>query len=64
MVRNLVGTFLEIGRGNRAAEDISVILESKSRSAAGPTSPAKGLFLVHVGYEEFDGLGSYAQGSY
>jgi tRNA pseudouridine38-40 synthase len=64
MVRNLVGTFLEIGRGNRAVEDVSAILEAKSRSAAGPTAPAKGLFLVLVGYEEFDGLGGCQQGRY
>ena len=50
MVRNLVGTFLEVGRGKLPAEAIPAILESKNRSRAGPTAPAKGLFLVWVGY--------------
>ena len=51
MVRNLVGTFLEIGKGRLACEEITRILESKNRSRAGPTAPAKGLFLVKVGYQ-------------
>jgi len=50
MVRNLVGTFLEVGRGKLPVEAIPAILESKDRSRAGPTAPAKGLFLVWVGY--------------
>ena len=50
MVRNLVGTFLEVGRGKLPVEAIPAILESKNRSRAGPTAPAKGLFLVWVGY--------------
>ena len=50
MVRNLVGTFLEIGKCRIASEEITNILESKDRSRAGRTAPAKGLFLVKVGY--------------
>jgi tRNA pseudouridine38-40 synthase len=50
MVRNLVGTFLEIGRGNLAETEIPAILESRSRARAGPTAPAQGLFLVNVEY--------------
>jgi tRNA pseudouridine38-40 synthase len=50
MVRNLVGIFLEIGKGRVACEAITNILESKDRSLAGSTAPAKGLFLVKVGY--------------
>ena len=42
MVRNLVGTFLEVGRGKLPVEAIPAILESKNRSRAGPTAPAKG----------------------
>lgn len=52
MVRNLVGTFLEIGRGNWVVEDVARILAARQRSAAGPTAPAKGLFLVAVRYDE------------
>jgi tRNA pseudouridine38-40 synthase len=51
MVRNLVGTFLDAGRGHIAPEDIPRILAARSRSAAGATAPARGLFLVSVDYE-------------
>jgi tRNA pseudouridine38-40 synthase len=50
MVRNIVGTLIEVGRGNLRPEDIDGILEAKARSAAGPTVPARGLFLVGVEY--------------
>ncbi len=50
MVRNLVGTFLDVGRGHIAAADIKQILEARSRTAAGAMAPARGLFLVSVGY--------------
>ncbi len=50
MVRNLVGTFLEVGRGNIAETKFPAILASRSRDAAGPTAPARGLFLVNVDY--------------
>lgn len=50
MVRNLVGTFLEVGRGNLAETEIPVILAARSRDQAGPTAPARGLFLVNVDY--------------
>ncbi|MGB0064253.1 MAG: tRNA pseudouridine synthase A [Terracidiphilus sp.] len=48
MVRNLVGTMVEMGRGQFAAEEIPRILKARSRSAAGPTAPARGLFLHSV----------------
>jgi tRNA pseudouridine38-40 synthase len=51
MVRNLVGTFLLIGKGSLAPADIVSILESRNRSAAGPTAPASGLYLVSVEYD-------------
>lgn len=50
MVRNIVGTLLEVGKGNLAPGDIPRILESGERGRAGPTAPAKGLFLVRVEY--------------
>ena len=50
MVRNLVGTMLEIGRGQFAPDSLPEILARKSRSAAGPTAPARGLFLHSVEY--------------
>jgi len=50
MVRNLVGTFLEVGKGRLAVPTVEAILNAKNRSIAGPTAPAKGLFLVSVSY--------------
>jgi tRNA pseudouridine38-40 synthase len=50
MVRNLVGTMLDAGRGFLPLEEIPGILAARSRSAAGPTAPARGLFLVSVDY--------------
>ena len=50
MVRNLVGTFIDAGRGHIAAEDIGRILDQRARSAAGSTAPARGLFLDSVEY--------------
>ncbi len=50
MVRNIVGTLIEIGRGQRTPEDIKKILASKDRRKAGPTAPPQGLFLVKVFY--------------
>ena len=50
MVRNLVGTFLDVGRGQLAAHEVKKILQTRSRTAAGATAPARGLFLVSVDY--------------
>ena len=54
MVRNLVGTMIDVGRGQLALEAIPGILAARSRSAAGPTAPARGLFLHSVDYDERD----------
>jgi len=51
MVRNLVGTFLMVGKGSLKIEDVRRILELRDRSAASATAPASGLFLVNVEYE-------------
>jgi tRNA pseudouridine38-40 synthase len=50
MVRNIVGTLLEVGRGKLAPEDILRILKARDRTAAGATSPAQGLCLMKVEY--------------
>jgi tRNA pseudouridine38-40 synthase len=50
MVRNLVGTFLAIGKGSLSVQDLKRILELRDRSAAAATAPASGLFLVSVEY--------------
>jgi tRNA pseudouridine38-40 synthase len=52
MVRNMVGTLLEVGRGKLKAEAIGGILAARARSAAGATAPARGLFLSSVEYGE------------
>jgi tRNA pseudouridine38-40 synthase len=51
MVRNLMGTLVEIGRGALAAEDLPRILAARNRTLAGPTAPPNGLFLVSVDYQ-------------
>jgi len=50
MVRNLVGTFLLVGKGTLKPQDVVTILEAKNRSAAGANAPASGLYLVSVEY--------------
>jgi tRNA pseudouridine38-40 synthase len=50
MIRNMVGTLLEIGRGKRRVEDITVILKAKDRREAGMTAPSEGLTLMRVTY--------------
>jgi tRNA pseudouridine38-40 synthase len=50
MVRNLVGTFLLMGKGTVSLEDLRRILDARERTAAGPTAPASGLYLVEVEY--------------
>lgn len=50
MVRNIVGTILEVGKGRLPHTDVAAILAAKDRSAAGPTAPAAGLFLKEIFY--------------
>ena len=50
MVRNIVGTLLEIGQGKLMPSEVADILAAGDRSAAGPTAPARGLFLKEVHY--------------
>jgi len=50
MVRNLVGTLLEVGAGRRSIESIAELLASEDRRQAGPTAPARALTLVRVFY--------------
>src|SRR5205823_854858 len=50
MVRNLVGTLLLAGKGTLTLADVQRILKMKSRSAAGATAPASGLWLMNVEY--------------
>ena len=50
MVRTIVGTLLEIGKGKMPPKQIEEIFKKKNRSLAGPTAPAKGLCLIKVNY--------------
>lgn len=50
MVRTMVGTLVEVGSGALAAGDVAGIIASVQRSNAGPTAPARGLFLEEVYY--------------
>ena len=50
MVRAIVGTLVEVGSGRRDAAAVAAALASRSRGQAGPTAPARGLFLVRVDY--------------
>jgi tRNA pseudouridine38-40 synthase len=50
MVRNIVGTLIEVGRAKLAPEDILRILKARDRTAAGPTAPPQGLCLMKVEY--------------
>ena len=53
MVRALVGTLLEIGKGKKTISDFEKIIQSKDRKKAGAQAPAEGLFLVEVGYPDY-----------
>jgi len=50
MVRAIVGTLVEVGKGRISCEEFQKILESRDRKKAGPTAPARGLFLQAVKY--------------
>jgi tRNA pseudouridine38-40 synthase len=52
MVRKMVGSLLEVGRGKLAPNDIDRLFSLKDRSKSGPTVPPQGLFMVSVDHEE------------
>lgn len=54
MIRNIVGTLVEVGSGKRIPREMEVILESRDRRLAGATAPPEGLYLTRVIYG--DGL--------
>ena len=52
MVRNLVGTLVEVGRGRHAVAWPAEVLAAKDRRLAGATAPPQGLYLLHVNFGE------------
>lgn len=61
MVRKIVGTLIEIGRGRLATADIARIFETRDRNESGPTAPPEGLYLVSLEYPDAaDSLASTA----
>ena len=61
MVRNIVGTLVEVGSGKKKPRQVKDILDSRDRRRAGQTAPAEGLYLVRVEYEKTESKG---QGNY
>jgi tRNA pseudouridine38-40 synthase len=51
MVRAIVGTLVEVGRGWRAPSQMDALLQARDRARAGATAPPHGLFLVRVDYD-------------
>ena len=55
MVRNIVGTLLQVGQGKHDPDWVAEVLAARDRSAGGMTAPAAGLYLAHVSYpDEFE----------
>ena len=52
MVRIIAGTLIDVGRGKTAPSDMKKIIEAMDRSAAGPTAPPQGLFLIGMRFEK------------
>jgi tRNA pseudouridine38-40 synthase len=52
MVRNIVGTLLKVGRGERTVDWMNEVLDSKSRKQAGATAEPQGLYFVKAFYNE------------
>jgi tRNA pseudouridine38-40 synthase len=50
MVRNIVGTLVEIGRGRWASEKMRQVRDARDRRAAGPIAPPNGLCLIWIKY--------------
>ncbi len=50
MVRAIVGTLLQVGRGKMTIEEFKAVIEAKDRGKAGTSAPAEGLYLIDVGY--------------
>jgi tRNA pseudouridine38-40 synthase len=56
MVRNIVGTLVEVGRGKESPDWVLAVLHERDRNYAGPTAPARGLYLVRVDFPRTEPL--------
>jgi len=56
MVRNIAGSLLLVGRGERSAEWLGEVLDARDRTRAGPTAPPQGLYFADVEYPAEFGL--------
>jgi len=56
MVRNITGTLLEVGKGNRSPDDVKIALEAKNRQLSGKPVPPTGLIFEQVSYADHWGL--------
>lgn len=63
MVRNIVGTLVQVGRHKESIEWPALVLELRDRSKAGMTAPAQGLYLVGVHYDNELGAGNAERGA-
>lgn len=57
MVRNIVGTLIEVGKGRYSSDWVTEVIAARDRNRAGPTAPAAGLFLKQVHYADFESGG-------
>jgi tRNA pseudouridine38-40 synthase len=62
MVRNIAGSLILVGRGERPVEWLVTVLRSRDRTQAGPTAPAQGLYFAGADYPAGFGLPSYTLG--
>lgn len=58
MVRNMVGTLVQVGLGKRTAESMRELLASRDRLQAGDTAPAHGLYFINAAYDDFQSAGT------
>jgi len=63
MVRNLVGAFVEVGRGKMTAEDFKALMDARDRSLAPPAAPPQGLVLYRIEYPEVEVFARYPENS-